>query len=64
LGIISDLCSVYKQEIKNMIDINLINSMVNNLRNKVSKNDYERFIKLIEEVSYLLLIKYFKNLIV
>ena len=47
-----------------MIDINLINSMVNNLRNKVSKNDYERFIKLIEEVSYLLLIKYFKNLIV
>jgi hypothetical protein len=34
-----------------MIDFNLINSMVNKLRNKVSKNEYDRYIKLIEYVS-------------
>ena len=51
MGIISDLCSVYKKEIKNVIDFNLINKMVNNLRSLVNKNEYDRYIKLIEFVS-------------
>mgnify|MGYP000975178942 FL=1 len=34
-----------------MIDFNLINIMVNNLRTMVSKNEYDRYIKLIEYVS-------------
>ena len=50
MGIISDFCLVYRTDIKNQIDLGVINEMINNLKSQINKAEYDRFIKLVEYV--------------
>ena len=60
MGIISDFCLVYKTDIKNQIDLGVINEIINNLKTQINKAEYDRFIKLVEYVKIIYFIYSFK----
>lgn len=58
MGIISDFCIAYRTEIKSQINIEVINEMINNLKSQINKNEYDRFIKIVEYVISIIFLKY------
>ena len=63
MGIIADFCSAYRAEIKNQIDMEMINKMINNLKSQINKAEYDRFITLIEYVKKIIYDNLFNYLI-
>lgn len=59
LGIISDFCIAYKTDLRNFLDIQLINDIINRMKIQLPKSESDKFIKMIEFVRNIFLYKTF-----